>query len=108
MSSAAPSFSASFANTWYSDTAVAVSDCHGIDDIDDLYDVAIIGAGLAGLSAALHLAQSGARVVLIEKYNIGDAASGRNGGFCTNGWAGRKRAVAAMKAPMNPISDHGS
>ncbi|XAT60303.1 FAD-dependent oxidoreductase [Rhodobacteraceae bacterium Araon29] len=101
MSSAAPSFSASFANTWYSDTAIAVSDCHGIDDIDDLYDVAIIGAGLAGLSAALHLAQTGARVVLIEKYNIGDAASGRNGGFCTNGWAGSEPAIEKLLGPDN-------
>ena len=101
MTSASAHLSANFANTWYADTAVAASDCHGIEDIDGLYDVAVIGAGLAGLSAALHLAQNGARVVLIEKYNIGDAASGRNGGFCTNGWASSTSAIEKLLGADN-------
>ncbi|MFL2786169.1 MAG: NAD(P)/FAD-dependent oxidoreductase [Paracoccaceae bacterium] len=101
MTSAPAHLSANFANTWYADTAVAASDCHRIEDIDGLYDVAVIGAGLAGLSAAFHLAQSGARVILIEKYNIGDAASGRNGGFCTNGWASSAPAIEKLLRPDN-------
>ncbi len=101
MTSAPAHLSANFANTWYADTAVAASDCHRIEDIDGLYDVAVIGAGLAGLSAAFHLAQSGARVILIEKYNIGDAASGRNGGFCTNGWASSAPAIEKLLGPDN-------
>ncbi len=44
-------------------------------------DAAIIGAGLLGLSAALHLAEGGARVIVIERGCIGFGASGRNGGF---------------------------
>ncbi len=48
-------------------------------------DVAIIGGGFTGLSAALHLAQSGASVALIEAKHIGWGASGRNGGFCCLG-----------------------
>lgn len=43
-------------------------------------DVAIIGAGFTGLSAALHLAQAGLRAVVLEQARIGWGASGRNGG----------------------------
>jgi glycine/D-amino acid oxidase-like deaminating enzyme len=44
------------------------------------YDVAIIGGGYTGLSAALHLAQAGASCVVLEARAIGWGASGRNGG----------------------------
>jgi len=43
-------------------------------------DVAIIGGGFTGLSAALHLAEAGAEVVLLEQAEPGWGASGRNGG----------------------------
>ena len=43
-------------------------------------DVCIIGAGYTGLSAALHLAQKGYSVVLLESEKVGWGASGRNGG----------------------------
>ena len=43
-------------------------------------DVCVIGGGYTGLSAALHLAEAGARVVLIEAETAGFGASGRNGG----------------------------
>jgi len=43
-------------------------------------DVAVIGGGFTGTSAALKLAKSGARVVLIEAHTIGWGASSRNGG----------------------------
>src|SRR5262249_62045892 len=41
---------------------------------------AVIGAGYTGLSAALHLAEAGREVVVLEAANIGDRASGLNGG----------------------------
>lgn len=51
------------------------------------FDVAVIGGGLTGSSAALALAKKGASVVLLEAETIGHAASGRNGGMCNNGFA---------------------
>ena len=43
-------------------------------------DVCVVGGGYTGLSAALHAARAGAKVVLVEAQTIGFAASGRNGG----------------------------
>lgn len=43
-------------------------------------DVVIVGAGYCGLSAALHLAERGVRVTVLEAREIGFGGSGRNGG----------------------------
>lgn len=43
-------------------------------------DVAIVGGGFTGLSAALHLAEAGVPVVVLEAQSPGWGASGRNGG----------------------------
>ncbi|WP_299948420.1 FAD-binding oxidoreductase [uncultured Ruegeria sp.] len=48
-------------------------------------DVAIIGGGFTGISAALHLAETGASVAVFEAESPGWGASGRNGGFCCLG-----------------------
>ena len=51
-------------------------------------DIAILGAGYTGLSAALHLARdAGADVAVVEGEGIGWGASGRNGGFVCIGGA---------------------
>lgn len=50
-------------------------------------DVAVVGAGFTGLSAALALAKKGAKVVVLEADRVAGAASGRNGGMCNNGFA---------------------
>jgi glycine/D-amino acid oxidase-like deaminating enzyme len=42
--------------------------------------VAVVGGGFTGLSAALHLAERGAAVALVEQGEIGHGASGRNNG----------------------------
>jgi glycine/D-amino acid oxidase-like deaminating enzyme len=48
-------------------------------------DVVIVGAGFTGCSAALHLAQRGARVVVLEQHEIGFGGSGRNVGLVNAG-----------------------
>jgi gamma-glutamylputrescine oxidase len=50
-------------------------------------DVAIVGGGLAGLSAAIELRERGFAVTLLEAERIGHGASGRNGGQAIYGLA---------------------
>ncbi|MCX8999639.1 FAD-binding oxidoreductase [Rhizobiaceae bacterium BDR2-2] len=48
-------------------------------------DVAIVGAGYTGLSAALHLAEAGRKVVLVEAVDVGYGGAGRNVGLINGG-----------------------
>lgn len=50
-------------------------------------EVCVVGAGLAGASTALGLAERGRSVVLVEARRVGFGASGRNGGFLNAGFA---------------------
>ena len=50
-------------------------------------DICIIGGGLAGLTTAFELARRGKRAVLLEAKYLAWGASGRNGGFVSNGFA---------------------
>jgi gamma-glutamylputrescine oxidase len=50
-------------------------------------DVAVVGGGLAGLSAAIELRERGFAVTLLEAQRIGHGASGRNGGQAIYGLA---------------------
>jgi gamma-glutamylputrescine oxidase len=54
---------------------------------DTTCDVAVVGGGLAGLSAALDLRRRGFDVVLLEGQQVGFGASGRNGGQAIHGLA---------------------
>src|ERR1700727_2212464 len=47
---------------------------------DRTVQVAVIGGGFTGLSTALHLAEQGAEVAVLEAHEPGWGASGRNGG----------------------------
>src|SRR5213593_1506770 len=55
----------------------------------DKVDVAVIGAGITGVSCALALARAGLRVRAHDARGIAEGASGRNGGFALRGGAAR-------------------
>jgi gamma-glutamylputrescine oxidase len=58
-------------------------------------DVVVLGGGIAGCSAALHLAKRGYRVALLEARMVGFGASGRSGGQTIFGLAASQKALAA-------------
>ena len=64
-------------------------------------DVCIIGGGYMGLSAALHLAEAGHDVVLIEAHRVGFGASGRNGGQVGSGQRLDQQALERMAGREN-------
>lgn len=55
--------------------------------VEGTFDVAVVGGGFTGLSAARTLAKAGARVALLEARSVGYGGSGRNGGHLNNGLA---------------------
>jgi len=58
-------------------------------------DVAVLGGGLAGCSAALHLAKRGLKVALLEAHFVGYGASGRSGGQAIFGLAASQKRLIA-------------
>jgi len=73
-----------YIDSYYSATANRQLELPGLQG-DETADVCIIGGGYTGLSSAIHLADRGYRVVLLEAERLGWGASGRNGGQCTVG-----------------------
>ncbi len=55
-------------------------------DAADL-EIAVIGAGAVGVTAAYHLAREGASVTLYERGTVGSGSSGRAAGICYNAFA---------------------
>ncbi len=68
-------------------------------DGDQRVDVAIVGGGFTGLSSALHLAQGGTDVAVLEAGEPGWGASGRNGGQVIPGLKEDPREIIARFGP---------
>jgi len=61
-------------------------------------DVAVVGAGFTGISAALSLAERGYDVVVLEAKRVGWGASGRNGGQLIDGFVDTGKIEARLGA----------
>jgi gamma-glutamylputrescine oxidase len=77
-------------------------------------DVCVVGGGIAGCSSALHLAERGFSVVLVEEHRIGWGASGRSGAQAIHGIAagqanlerliGRERAHTVFEVSVEGLA----
>lgn len=73
-----------YPKSWYAATATSLAPFPALSGTRRA-DVCIIGGGYTGLSAALHLAEAGLEVVLLDAHRVGFGASGRNGGQLGSG-----------------------
>lgn len=74
------------ARSCYADSANPAPDRPALVESVDC-DVCVVGGGIAGCSTALHLAERGFRVVLLEAHHVGWGASGRSGAQAISGTA---------------------
>ncbi len=74
----------SYPDSWYAATATPLEPFAPLRG-ETSADVCIVGGGYTGLSAALHLAELGYDVALLEAHRVGFGASGRNGGQLGSG-----------------------
>src|SRR5712691_5063398 len=81
-----------YGGSWYEATMLETKP-RGKLTVDLDVDVCVIGAGLAGLTAALEVARRGHSVVVIEAQRIAWNASGRNTGFVLPGFAADPQAI---------------
>jgi gamma-glutamylputrescine oxidase len=84
-----------FPNSWYAATAHPAP-VHAPLQEAVKADVCVIGGGYTGLSTALHLAEAGLDVVLLEAHRAGFGASGRNGGQLASGQRVDQMSLAAV------------
>jgi len=94
------------ANSYYAATAQAWDTQASLVSLEDC-DIAIIGGGFTGLSAALACAEKGLSVILLEARSIGFGASGRNGGQLIPGlrWSMREIDAEFGRARAQAIFD---
>lgn len=87
-----------YPDSWYAATSEIPAARPALEG-DISADICIIGAGYTGLSAALHLAQRGYQVVVLEAQRVGFGASGRNGGQVGSGFNKGQEELARRMGP---------
>lgn len=83
---------------WYTQTATPAP-VHPRLLTHETAGLVVIGGGATGLSAALHAAEAGQSVILLEAHKIGHGASGRNGGQII---PGLRKGAAELIATYGP------
>ncbi|MEP2534003.1 FAD-binding oxidoreductase [Shimia sp.] len=73
-----------YPKSWYADTVTPLPPFEQLRG-ETRADVCVVGAGFTGLSTALHLAERGYDVTLLDAHRVGFGASGRNGGQLGSG-----------------------
>ncbi len=79
-----PASTSAYPDSYYAATANPMPEPQVLQG-EEIADACIIGGGYTGLSSAIHLAERGYKVILLEAERVGWGASGRNGGQCTVG-----------------------
>lgn len=82
-------------DSWYATTAATWSPQARLQGRQRV-DVAVLGGGLTGLSAALELARRGLRVAVVEAHRVGWGASGRSGGQAIFGYGCDQSKITAL------------
>src|SRR5262249_59922892 len=90
--------SAGYVASYYADSAHAAPERAALAGTVDC-DVCVVGAGIAGCSSALHLAERGLSVVLLEDHRVGWGASGRSGAQAIPGVAAGQAKLARLLGP---------
>lgn len=106
-----PAFS-EHVDSWYAASAGAPSTFPSLKG-SAATDVCIIGGGYTGLSSAIHLAERGYKVTVLEANRVGWGASGRNGGHVGTGqradqsslekWVGRETAGSLWQLGLDAV-----
>ena len=91
---------------YWQDTAGATTDYRSTP-VPEHVDVAVVGGGLTGSSAAVALRKQGASVALLEQHTVGWGASGRNGGMATTGLAIGFGAAVKRYGPQRAVRMFG-
>ncbi|MQX37119.1 FAD-dependent oxidoreductase [Roseospira navarrensis] len=84
--------------SWYTESAHPRAPRPALDG-DTTTDVCVVGAGMTGTAAALHLAERGYAVRVLEEHVIGFGASGRSGGQLIAGFAAGLEPIRAQLGP---------
>jgi len=70
---------------------------------DQRADICVVGAGFTGISTALHLAERGYDVHVVEAHRVGWGASGRNGGQIIAGISGEEAVAKQMGRDVEDV-----
>jgi len=97
---------ATYPDSWYVASSKIPAERPGLRG-QQTADVCIVGAGFCGLTAALHLAQAGMSVIVLDAHRAGWGASGRNGGQVGSGFNKDQRWLEAKmgKGPARALWD---